>query len=45
LIKRVYHGVENDEGYLAAVTVFTGDEKRDRKSSSNFIGSSPERKL
>jgi hypothetical protein len=33
--KRVYYGIENDEGYLAAVMVFAGDEKRVWKSSPN----------
>jgi hypothetical protein len=36
LRKRVYYSVENDEGYLAAVMVFAGDEKHGRKSSPNL---------
>jgi hypothetical protein len=43
--KRVYYGVENDEGYLAAVTVFARGVRGGRKSSPNHRRKSPERKL
>jgi hypothetical protein len=40
--KRIYHGVENDEGFLLVVVAGVGTRRFGRKSSSE---SSPERKL
>jgi hypothetical protein len=40
--KRIYHGVENDEGCLLVVVAGVGTRRFDRKSSSE---SSPEYKL
>jgi hypothetical protein len=40
--KRIYHGVENDEGYLLVVVASVGKRRFGRKNSSE---SSPERKL
>jgi hypothetical protein len=40
--KRIYHGVENDEGYLLVVVAGFETRRFGRKSSSE---SSPERKL
>ena len=31
--KQIYHGEENDEGYLVVVVEFTGTRRTDRKSS------------
>jgi hypothetical protein len=40
--KQIYHGVENDEGYLLVVVASVGKRRFGQKSSSE---SSPERKL
>jgi hypothetical protein len=40
--KRIYHGVENDEGCLLVVVAGVGTQRFDQKSSSE---SSSERKL